>query len=170
LYEPPLDRGDAEWSRAFARDVHAGPDGLTRSPSSAIAEAEKEGSSMSFRRVALIAVLALSLGSSSTLLAQKASHKGRLSFDRPIAVAGQTLKAGQYQVRWEDDGTTAQVKVVKDAKVLVTTTAKVVALEKKPIGDRTDTVRDANGQESIARIQFAGQMQELQFGDQAAAK
>jgi hypothetical protein len=154
----------------FARDVHAGPDGLTRSPSSAIAEAEKEGSSMSFRRVALILVLALSLGSSSTLLAQKTSHKGRLSFDRPIAVAGQTLKAGEYQVRWEEDGATAQVKVVKDAKVLVTTTAKVVALEKKPVGDRTDVVRDANGQESLARIQFAGQMKELQFGDQAATK
>jgi hypothetical protein len=117
-----------------------------------------------------MSVLTFALASSSTLFAQGSSHKGRLTIDRPIAVAGQTLKAGQYQVRWEDDGTTAQVKVLKDAKVLVTTTAKVVALEKKPIGDRTDTVRDANGQESIARIQFAGQMQELQFGDQAAAK
>jgi hypothetical protein len=117
-----------------------------------------------------MSVLTFALASSSTLFAQGSSHKGRLTIDRPIAVAGQTLKAGQYQVRWEDDGTTAQVKVLKDAKVLVTTTAKVVALEKKPIGDRTDTVRDANGHESIARIQFAGQMQELQFGDQAAAK
>lgn len=125
---------------------------------------------MSFRRVALISVLAFSLGSSSALLAQKASHKGRLSLDRPIAVAGQTLKAGEYQVRWEEDGASAQVKVVKDAKVLVTTTAKVVALEKKPVGDRTDVVRDANGQESLSRIQFAGQKQELQFGDQVATK
>ncbi len=122
---------------------------------------------MSFRRVALIPVLTFALAS-STLLAQGASHKGRLTLDRPIAVAGQTLKAGQYQVRWDEDGSTAQVKVVKDAKVLVTTTAKVVALEKKPVGDRTDTVRDASGQESLSRIQFAGQMQELQFGDQAA--
>jgi hypothetical protein len=73
-------------------------------------------------------------------------------------------------VRWEDDGATAQVKILRDAKVVVTTTAKVVALEKKPVGDRTDVVRDANGQESLTRLQFAGQMQELQFGDETAAK
>jgi capsular polysaccharide biosynthesis protein len=117
-----------------------------------------------------MSVLTFALASSSTLLAQGSSHKGRLTIDHPIEVAGQTLKAGRYQVRWEDDGATAQVKILRDAKVVVTTTAKVVALEKKPVGDRTDVVRDANGQESLTRLQFAGQMQELQFGDETAAK
>ena len=48
------------------------------------------------------------------------SHKGSLTIGGPVQVAGKQLPAGEYLVKWDGTGPTAQVNIIRNGKVVAT--------------------------------------------------
>lgn len=117
-----------------------------------------------FIRSTFIASFALALALPAAAFADNVIHKGHLNVEQPTTVADHQLAPGEYQLRWQQDGATAQVSVVEGGKTVVTTTAKVVTLKSKASGDSTDTIHDASGRTSLVEVRFSGQDLALDFG------
>ncbi len=116
-------------------------------------------------RIGLISAFMGLLAVPSAAQADSASHKGHLSIDRAVVVGNQPLAPGEYQLRWQEHGNTADVSIVEGNKVLVTTTAQVVTLPSKADGDITDTRADGAGRIALVETRFSGQEHALRFGD-----
>jgi hypothetical protein len=117
----------------------------------------------SFIRSAILPTFVFALALPVASFAKDASYKGHITVDAPIVIADHALKAGTYQVRWQETGNTAQVDVVDGGKVLVSTTAQVKTLAGKASDDMIDTVRDASGQTVLVEARFSGQVHALDF-------
>lgn len=119
----------------------------------------------SFIRSVILPVAALTIGLPVAVVAKDASHKGHITIESPTVIADQALKPGTYQVRWQENGTTAQVNVEQGSKVLVSTTAQVKTLAGKSSADVTDTKRDSSGRAVLVEARFSGQAHALDFND-----
>lgn len=72
----------------------------------------------------------------------------------PAQVNGKTLPAGEYTVKCETTGSTAQVKFLKDGKEVATANGQVKQLTAHP--DHTQVItQDAGNSSSISEIDFA---------------
>jgi hypothetical protein len=116
-----------------------------------------------FIRTSILSAAVLTLGLPVAAFARDASHKGHITIDSPTVIADHALKPGTYQVRWQESGNTAQVRVADGGKVLVSTTAQVKALNSKSSDDVIDTMRNASGQTVLVEARFSGQEHALDF-------
>jgi hypothetical protein len=116
-----------------------------------------------FIRTVILPAAVLTLGLPIAAFAKDASHKGHITIDSPTVIADHALKRGTYQVRWQESGNTAQVRVADGGKVLVSTTAQVKALNSKSSDDVIDTMRNASGQTVLVEARFSGQEHALDF-------
>jgi hypothetical protein len=96
------------------------------------------------------------------------THKGSVQFFGPVQVNGSQLPAGEYQVKWEGSGPNVEMSLVKGSKVLATTPAHMVELEKKPGSDAAIINNGADGSRSLSQIRFAGKKYALSMGTEAA--
>jgi hypothetical protein len=118
----------------------------------------------SFIRWSFIPAVALLCMTSSQAFADSTSHKGHITLSEATQIANQTLAPGDYQMKWQQDGSTAQVSVVENGKVVATTTANVVTLKSKADNDEASTSKDAAGKVSLVEARFSGQNVALDFG------
>ncbi len=54
------------------------------------------------------------------------SDKASVNFDTTTVVAGQTLPAGNYDVKWNGNGPSVQVSFLKNKKVVATVPAQLI--------------------------------------------
>jgi len=85
-----------------------------------------------------------------------ASSKGPLELLEPASVAGTQLKTGTYTVQWEGTGDQVQVKIFRGNKEVVSTSARMVPLEKPLDHDATLLRRNDDGTVTVTRINFGG--------------
>jgi hypothetical protein len=120
---------------------------------------------MSFVRSVILPTVVLTMGLPVADFAREPSHKGHITIDAPTVIADHALKPGRYQVRWQENGSTAQVNVEEGSKVLVSTTAQVKTLPSKSSADVTDTKHDSSGRAVLVEARFSGQEHALDFND-----
>jgi hypothetical protein len=117
-------------------------------------------------RLQVISLLLFLLPAAAVFAATDA-NKGSLSIGSAVQVAGKQLAAGEYTVKWDGVGPTAQVNISRDGKVVATVPARVVKLEQKPAHDSVETKTAGNGDRTITSIRFEGKTYALEIGEQS---
>jgi uncharacterized membrane protein len=87
-------------------------------------------------------------------------------------VAGTKLAPGEYTVRYQINGNSADVKIIQGKKELVSTKAEVVELPTAAPYDGVVRVQNSDGTSSIREIQMANKKQaiRLEGSDTAVGK
>jgi hypothetical protein len=87
----------------------------------------------------------------------------KVNFTSPTIVNGQKVAPGEYTIRYDLKGKTADVKILQDQKTVATTTAAVV--DKKDKSQYNGVVREnnADGTVTMKEIQIANQKQVIRF-------
>ena len=106
------------------------------------------------------ALLALALTLSVSAFAKPKSESITLYQD--ASINGTNLPAGEYVVKYDVDGSNAQVKFMKGGKEVATANGQVKTLTKKP--DSSQVVLDNSGNSrSISEIDFGGKDTAISF-------
>jgi hypothetical protein len=123
-------------------------------------ETGQEMEAMKWNNLAKFAVLGLAV-----LLATGAfaSNKGTLHLQEAAQVNGQSIPAGEYQVRWEGSGSNVEVSFMQGKKEVAKTSAKVVELDSTQ-GYDAAVVDHSGGAASISQVRFAGKKIALAIG------
>jgi len=98
-------------------------------------------------------------------LAKSKSHT--INFDQDTMVNGTLVKKGEYRAKFDDQ--TNELTLLKDGRVIVTTTAKEEALEKKAPETSFD-IKTADNGAVLTKITFVGERYSLLLGDSQAAE
>jgi hypothetical protein len=83
-----------------------------------------------------------------------ASKSQDITLYQDAQLNGKTLRAGDYTVKYETTGSTAQVKFVRNGKEVASATGQVKQLTKAPDNAQLIT-SDGNGTSTINEIDFA---------------
>lgn len=97
------------------------------------------------------------------------THKGSLSIGSNVQVADKELPAGDYTVKWNGAGPTAEVNFIREGKVVATVPAQVVQLEQKPSQDVAEIKTASDGVKTLTAIEFEGKSYALQIGSQGGS-
>jgi len=112
------------------------------------------------------AVLALSLMLAITAFAKPRSENITLYHD--ATVNGTNLPAGEYTVKYDVEGSNAQVRFMQGNKQVAAATGQVKTLSKKT--GSSQVVLDTEGNmRSISEIDFGGKDEALTFGSNGTA-
>jgi hypothetical protein len=111
--------------------------------------------------------LVLLLLPAATAFAGTDTHKGSFSIGTPAQIAGTQLAAGDYKLKWDGNGPTAQVSVIHNGKVVATVPARVQTLAQKPTQDSV-AVKTNNGVRTVTLIQFDGKNYALEIGGETS--
>jgi hypothetical protein len=119
------------------------------------------------RFVVRTGLLVLALMISISAFARPKSETITLSQDATLS--GTKLPAGDYTVKYDVNGSTAQVKFLKGSKEVASANGQVKTLSKKP--NSTQVVFDSNAR-NISEIDFGGKDTAISFNpsDMAAGK
>ncbi len=98
-----------------------------------------------------LVVLALSL----SIGAFAASKSQTITLFHDAQVNGKTLHAGEYDVKCDTSGSTAQVKFLKNGKEVASATGQVKQLSNAPEHNQLVTTDGNGGAASISEIDFA---------------
>ena len=98
-----------------------------------------------------------------------ASNKGSIEFADNVSVGGQQLKAGDYSLRWEGNGSNVELSILKGSKVVATTPAHLMDVSQSPSRDTVLTRTNADGSKALSQIQFAGKKFAIAVGQESAA-
>jgi hypothetical protein len=91
-----------------------------------------------------------------------------LTLYNAVDVNGKTLPAGNYKVKVEETGTTAQVTFFKGNKEVASAPAQITPLAKKA-GSTQVQVNNAGGSNHLDEIDFAGSTTGIRFTDVTTA-
>jgi len=92
-----------------------------------------------------------------------ASNKGTLHLQEAAQVNGQSIPAGEYQVRWEGSGSNVEVSFMQGKKEVAKTSAREVTLD-QAVGYDAAVVDHSGGAPAISQLRFAGKKVALQIG------
>src|SRR4051812_14904060 len=120
-----------------------------------------------FSRI-IFAALALTFAASA--FAASNSHKSSFEIGAATQVNGTTIPAGEYTAQWEGSGPTVQVNIMQGKKVLATSPAQVVALDRIALDTHAEVQNGSNGERELKVLQFAGKKVSLELGTESAAK
>lgn len=112
------------------------------------------------------AVLALALMLSLSALAKEKSESLTLYHDATLN--GATVPAGDYVVKYDTDGTTAQVKFMQGKKEVASATGQVKNLAKKAPANQI-VLDTENNARNISEINFNGKDTAITFGSATPA-
>jgi hypothetical protein len=108
---------------------------------------------------------------SALLLASSAfaASKGPLQLTAPATVAGKQLAAGEYTVKWDGNGPSVQVEILKGKNVVATVPAQVVTLDHESSYDSAVVNTDGSGGRVLSQIRFSGKKMALSVGEGGGA-
>lgn len=111
--------------------------------------------------------LAMLLLPATSVFAGTDVHKGSLNVGEEVQIAGKSLAPGNYTVKWEGSGPTAQVNIVRQGKVVATVPAQVVQLQQRSNQDIAEVKVAGDGVKTLTMIEFEGKSYALQIDNQA---
>jgi hypothetical protein len=114
-------------------------------------------------------LLGLTLLLATSLFAAGNSNKGSLRTLNPVTVNGTNLPAGDYSLKWEGSGSSVQLNILKGNKVVVTTPAHLVDLDKPATTDSAVVRSDSSGGRILASVRFEGKKYALQIGEESGS-
>ncbi len=99
-----------------------------------------------------------------------AASKGPLQLTAPATVAGKQLAAGDYTVKWDGNGPSVQLEIIKGKNVVATVPAQVVTLDHASSYDSAVVNTDNGGTRVLSQIRFSGKKMALSVnGDSGGA-
>jgi hypothetical protein len=117
---------------------------------------------MKMNQLVKSAVLSLAVLLASSAFAGN-SNKGSLHLSEAAQINGQSVPAGDYQLRWEGNGPDVEVSFMSGKKLVTKSAAKVVALKGAPNNDAA-VVDKSGSTPSITEVRFAGKKFALAIG------
>jgi hypothetical protein len=96
------------------------------------------------------------------------ANKGSLQLMDSVTLNGQQLKAGEYSLQWDGTGNNVQLSVLQGKKVVATTPAQLINLEKSPSNGAAIIKNNADGTKTLAEVRFGGKKYALAIGTAAA--
>jgi hypothetical protein len=91
-----------------------------------------------------------------------------VTLSAPTSISGQKLAAGEYKVRYQVNGSTADVHFLKDKKEVATASAQVAELANVPDRDSIVITANSDGTSRLVEIQFAKQKTAIKFGSESS--
>jgi hypothetical protein len=92
-----------------------------------------------------------------------------ITLSAPTSINGQKLAAGEYKVKYQVNGSTAEVHFLKDNKEVATTSAQVAEMTNAPQRDSIVTSSNGDGTSKLMELQFAKQKSAIKFGSESSA-
>lgn len=117
---------------------------------------------MKLNHVAKSVVLALAVLVATSAFAGS-MNKGSLHLSEAAQVNGQSVPAGDYQLRWEGTGANVEVSFMQGKKVVTKAPAKVVEVKDAFSHDATVVDRSA-ATPTVTEVRFAGKKYALSLG------
>jgi uncharacterized protein affecting Mg2+/Co2+ transport len=111
--------------------------------------------------LALTVLLALAAFASSP-------NKGSISFADNVTIGNQTVKAGDYQVKWDGTGPDVQLNIVKGNKVVASAPAHLVDRSEAFSNDAAITTANGNGTKSLTALELSGKKFTIQIAQDSA--
>ena len=97
-----------------------------------------------------------------------AASKGSLQLTAPATVAGKQLAAGDYTVKWDGNGPSVQLEILKGKNVVATVPAQVVTLDHESNYDSAVVNTDGSGGRVLSQIRFSGKKMALSVGGEGS--
>jgi hypothetical protein len=97
-----------------------------------------------------------------------AANKGSLKVSDPVTVSGKSLAAGEYTFKWEGNGPNVELSFLHGNKVIATTSARMIDLDRSAYSDTSVVRRNDDGSRTLSEIRFAGKKYALALGAEAA--
>jgi hypothetical protein len=97
-----------------------------------------------------------------------AANKGSLMVSDPVTVSGKSLAAGEYTVKWEGNGPNVELNFLHGNKVVATTSARLIDLDRSAYSNASVVKRNGDGSKTLSEIRFAGKKYALALGDESA--
>jgi hypothetical protein len=99
-----------------------------------------------------------------------AADKGSLELNNPASIGGKQLAAGDYKLKWDGEGPTVQLNILKGNKVVATTRARVVNVDHPVEHNESVVSQDPKGSRSVGEIRLAGRKYVLAIDEDAGAQ
>ncbi len=115
----------------------------------------------------LLPGLALLLATSA--FAANKGNKGSFEVFDPVIVSGHQLAPGQYKLTWEGTGSSVELMIVSQGKLVATVPAHLIELSQAEGRNATELRRNDDGSQSLTQIDLAGKKYALAFGDESGA-
>jgi hypothetical protein len=90
-------------------------------------------------------------------------------FTSPTNINGQKVAPGEYKVRYQVNGSTADVHFLRDKKEVATASGQIASLENAPDRDSVVTQSGSDGNSRLVELQFAKQKSVIKFGSESTA-
>ena len=114
----------------------------------------------------LLPGLALLLATSA--FAADKGNKGSFEVIGPTTVSGHQLSPGQYKLTWDGTGSSVELMILSQGKVVATVPAHLIQLSQAERYNAAELKENPNGSQSLTKIDFAGKKYALAFGDDSA--
>lgn len=115
----------------------------------------------------LLPGLALLLATSA--FAANNVNKGTFEVYEPLTVSGHQLAPGQYKLTWDGTGSSVELMILSQGKLVATVPARLIDLGQAGRENATESHRNDDGSQSLTQIDFAGKKYALAFGMEPAA-
>jgi hypothetical protein len=98
-----------------------------------------------------------------------AGNKGSLQTMSDVTVSGKTLPAGDYSLQWDGTGSNVQLNILKGKKVVATTPAHLVEMDRSANSDAAVLRNNSDGSKALAEVRFGGKKYALQIGQDSGS-
>ena len=119
---------------------------------------------MKFAKVTKGLLLGLALLLATTAFAGSDANKGSLTTMTDVTINGKVVPAGDYSLSWAGSGPNVQLNILKGKKVVATTTARRVDVNKSPDSNAAVVKGNEDGSKSLSEVRFAGKKYVLMLG------
>jgi hypothetical protein len=106
---------------------------------------------------------ALALLLATSAFAANNVNKGSFEVFDPITVSGHQLSPGQYKLTWEGTGSSVELMILSQGKVVATVPARFVELGQASHDNATESHKNDDGSQSLTQIDFRGKKYALSF-------
>ncbi|HWR15858.1 MAG TPA: hypothetical protein VN577_13610 [Terriglobales bacterium] len=111
--------------------------------------------------VLLLTVLAVAVGA---FAAEKS-----ITFSSPTNLNGQKIEPGDYKLKYDINGTTANVEILKNKKTVASATGQVIDATQKADRNRVVNSKNGDGTYSLVELQFAKDKTAIRFSPETAS-
>jgi hypothetical protein len=96
-------------------------------------------------------------------------NKGSFKLFDPATVGGHQLPPGEYKLAWVGTGSSVELMILSEGKVLATLPARLIELDRASHANATESTKNDDGSQSLTQIDLAGKKYALGFGMESAA-
>ena len=121
------------------------------------------------RLFSVAAMLSLVFPLASMASTKTQEQKQKVSLMDKVEIAGKTLQPGNYQVEWQGNGPTVNVKFLKYGKTMLTAPAQLAQLQTPAPYSAVVENTQKNGAKTIQEIEWNHKREALKFGSQPQA-